>query len=84
MSEKKQKIGAGHAKAMMRQGAKEIAQVLPAFPAHGVQPIEEPGLAGNLTHRRRLPRDKGRYESMLGRFSSRDDQEQTQNRDLER
>ena len=83
MSEKQQKIGAGHVKAMMRQGAKEVAQVLPAFPAHGIQPVEEPGLAGNLTPQE-VAKDKGAYETVLGRYSSRGEQEQTQNRDMER
>ena len=85
MSEKKQKIGAGHVKAMMRQGAKEVAQVLPAFPAHGIQPVEEPGLAGNLTPQE-VAKDKGlRLRSRCsGRYSSRGEQEQTQNRDMER
>jgi hypothetical protein len=83
MSEKKQKIGAGHLKAMGRTGAKELAQVLPAFPAHGIQPVEEPGLAGNLTPQE-VANDKGAYETVLGRYSSRGEQEQTQNRDMER
>jgi hypothetical protein len=74
MSEKKQKIGAGHVKAMMRQGAKEIAQVLPAFPAQGIQPVEEPGLAGVLTPQE-VAQDKGAYETMLGRYSSRSEDE---------
>jgi hypothetical protein len=43
------KIGAGHAKAMLRQGFKELAQIVPAFPSQGIQPVEEPGLAGNPT-----------------------------------
>lgn len=81
MSEKKQKIGAGHANAVMRQGFKEIAQVLPAFPAHGVQPVEESGLAGNLTPQE-VANDKGAYETMLGRYSSRG--EQQQDRQVER
>ena len=83
MSEKKQKIGAGHLKAMGRTGAKELAQVLPAFPAHGIQPVEEPGLAGNLTPQE-VANDMGAYETVLGRYSSRGEQEQTQNRDMER
>lgn len=41
------KIGAGHAAGMFRQGLKEIAQVLPAFP-NGQHIVEEPGVAGNL------------------------------------
>lgn len=44
-----QKIGSGHAAAMGRAGLKEIAQALQAFPGQGIQSIEEPGLAGNLT-----------------------------------
>lgn len=43
------KIGEGHAAAMARAGLKEIAQALPAFPAQGIQPVEEPGLVGNPT-----------------------------------
>ncbi|MBA4066199.1 MAG: hypothetical protein C0501_21290 [Isosphaera sp.] len=35
--------GAGAGAAFLRQGAKELAQVLPAFPSHGVQPVEEMG-----------------------------------------
>ena len=42
------KIGAGHAHAWLRQGGKELAQILPAF-NHGQHIVEEPGLAGNLT-----------------------------------
>jgi hypothetical protein len=83
MSEQKQKIGGGHAKAMMRQGAKEIAQVLPAFPAQGIQPVEEPGLVGNLTPQE-VANDKGAYETMLGRYSSRGEQQQQHNKELER
>lgn len=43
------KFGAGHAAAMFRAGAKELAQALPAFPGHSIQPVEEPGLALNIT-----------------------------------
>ncbi len=42
------KIGEGSLQAWMRAGAKELAQVLPAFP-DSVKPVEEPGLPGNLT-----------------------------------
>ena len=83
MSEKQQKIGAGHVKGMARSGLKEIAQIVPAFPAHSVQPVEEPGIAGNLTPQE-IAQDKGAYESMLSGYSSRGEREQeTQNRDLE-
>jgi hypothetical protein len=34
--------------AVIRAGAKELAQALPAFP-DSVKPVEEPGLPGNLT-----------------------------------
>lgn len=47
--EQPRKLGQGHAAAMLRQGAKELAQILPAFPSGPVQPVEEPGLVGNLT-----------------------------------
>lgn len=57
VEESKPKIGAGWAKAALRQGAKEVAQVLPAFPAHGIQPVEEPGTPGNLTPQE-VDRDK--------------------------
>ena len=42
------KWGAGHAHAWLRQGAKELSQILPAF-NNGQHIVEEPGLAGNLT-----------------------------------
>jgi hypothetical protein len=44
----KAKIGAGALKAFIRQGAKELAQILPAFP-DSVRVVEEPGTIGNLT-----------------------------------
>ncbi len=53
-----EKIGAGHLQGMVRSGAKEFAQILPAFP-ESVRPVEEPGLAGNLTPQEVL-HDKGK------------------------
>lgn len=44
---KKPKLGAGWAAAAVRQGAKELAQVLSAFP-DSVRVVEEPGTPGNL------------------------------------
>jgi hypothetical protein len=70
MEEEQQKIGAGHAKAMFRQGFKELAQALPAFPSHGIQPVEEPGLAGNLTPQE-ITADKAGYESVLEAYAQR-------------
>jgi hypothetical protein len=43
------KIGEGHFAAWIRQGFKEIAQVLQAFPGQGIHQVEEPGLFGNPT-----------------------------------
>jgi hypothetical protein len=83
MSEKKQKIGAGQVKGMGRAGLKEIGQVLPAFPAQSIQPVEEPGLAGNLTPQE-VAQEKGAYESLLGRYDSRTQPEHQKNKDLER
>jgi hypothetical protein len=42
------KFGAGALAAMVRVGGKEFGKLLPAFP-DSFQPIEEPGLPGNLT-----------------------------------
>lgn len=70
MSEKKQKIGAGHAKAMIRTGFKEAGQAIPAFPSQGIQPVEEAGLFGNLTPQE-VAKDKGAYEAVLGKYDSR-------------
>ncbi len=82
MSEKKQKIGAGHLKGMFRAGLKELGQVAPAFPAQGVQPVEEPGIAGNLTPQE-VASEKGAYETMLSGYAARG-HEQQQSRELER
>lgn len=82
MSDKKQKIGAGHAKAMARAGLKEISQILPAFPAHGIQPVEEPGIAGNLTPQE-IVQDKGAYETMLNGYAARGGPEQGREQERE-
>lgn len=52
------KIGATHAPAMGRQGLKELANILPAFP-ESIKPVEEVGLFGNA-----LPQEvyKARHE----------------------
>ncbi len=42
------KIGSGALAAFVRQGAKETAQVLPAFP-DSMRVVEEPGALGNPT-----------------------------------
>ena len=83
MSEKKQKIGAGHLKGMARSGFKELGQALPAFPAQGIQPVEEAGIAGNATPYE-VAQEKGAYETLLGRYDSRTQPEPQKNKDLER
>lgn len=47
-NEPQQKIGSGALQAFLRQGAKELAQVLPALP-DSVRVVEEPGTLGNPT-----------------------------------
>jgi hypothetical protein len=53
-----EKFGQGSLKAWLRAGSKEAAQVLPAF-KDSIQPVEEPGLPGNLTpqevHNQKFP-----------------------------
>lgn len=45
----KAKIGAEHAKGMLKLGAHELTQALAAFPDSNVRPMEEPGVLGNET-----------------------------------
>jgi hypothetical protein len=53
------KIGSTHLPAMGRQGLKELANILPAFP-ESIKPVEEVGLFGNA-----LPQEvyKARHET---------------------
>lgn len=84
--EQGQKIGQGHLKAMFRAGAKELSQVLPAFPSSSIQPVEEPGLVLNLTPQEVL-QDKGAqqsYESMLHGYAARGRDELQSQRSAER
>jgi hypothetical protein len=83
MSEEQTKIGAGHVKAMLRSGTKELAQILPAFPGQGVQPVEEPGLAGNLTPQE-IVHGKSQYESMLDGYAARGAGREQHERGIER
>lgn len=56
--------------ASARQGAKELAQVLPAFP-DSVRPVEEPGLMGNPTQQvvsEQIGTVYG-YDQMLDRYA---------------
>lgn len=73
----KPKIGAGHAAGMMRAGLKEIAQVLPAFPGHTVQPVEEQGLVGNLVPSEVL-QTKGEDQALVSQEQAQQGQTQQQ------
>lgn len=73
--------------AAVRQGAKEIAQALPAFP-ESVQPVNEPGTLGNptpsmVTDQIEYGHESDRsYEAMLERYASQArDQEMEMERD---
>jgi hypothetical protein len=66
----KPKIGAGHLKAMIRAGAKELTQALPAFPDSNIRPVEEPGLVGNLTPQE-IVHGKNEYDQLLHGYASR-------------
>jgi hypothetical protein len=58
--------------AALRQGAKELAQVLPAFP-ESVHPVEEPGTIGNPTPQM-VTQEIGTvhgYDRMLDTYSER-------------
>jgi hypothetical protein len=79
------KIGAGHLQAYLRAGLKELAQALPAFPSHGIHPVEEPGLFGNLTPQE-IVASKGQeqsYEEMLQGYADRGAQAQERQKEQE-
>lgn len=78
-----QKIGAGHLQAMARAGVKELAQALPAFPDSNIRPVEEPGLAGNLTPQE-IVHGKSHYETMLEGYAARGQSGREQDRGMER
>ncbi len=63
---------------------KELSQALVAFPDSTIRPIEEPGLASNLTPQE-IVHGKSQYESMLqGLHAGRGPEPQEQDRGLER
>ncbi len=80
---RQQKIGAGHLQAMARAGVKELAQALPAFPDSNIRPVEEPGLAGNLTPQE-IVHGKSQYETMLEGYAARVQQGREPDRGMER
>lgn len=61
------KIGAGQLQGFLRQGHKEIAQALPAFP-DSMRTVEEPGMVGNLTPQE-VVADKNGYQQQLGQYA---------------
>ncbi|MBX3443849.1 MAG: hypothetical protein KF774_15685 [Planctomyces sp.] len=72
--------------AALRQGAKELAQVLPAFP-ESVRVVEEPGMMGVPTqyavnNQMGIGRD---FDNMLDGYAARgQDREQSQEKEMER
>lgn len=74
------KIGEGHAAGMARQGLKELAQALPAFP-DSVRPVEEPGVFGNPTQQIVTQEMGGSYQDMLNSYAAQNAQEQDRNMD---
>jgi len=65
--ERDRKIGEGHLAGMARQGLKELAQALPAFP-DSVRPVEEPGVFGNPTQQIVTQEMGGSYQEMLNSY----------------
>jgi hypothetical protein len=71
--------------ASWRQGLKELAQVLPAFP-DGVRPVEEPGQMGNPTQAmvtQQVGTVEG-YRAMLDERAARAQPDQGRDRGMER
>jgi len=77
------KFGTGHLEAFIRQGHKELTQVLPAFP-DSVRPVEEPGLVGNPTPQIVTQEMGAGYQDMLQDYASRGGNDQEQERGIER
>lgn len=71
--------------AFIRQGHKEIGQVLQAFP-DSIRVVEEPGTLGNPTPQMVTEQiqPNASYDQFLDRYSSRSDVEHSQDRGLER
>jgi hypothetical protein len=71
--------------AAARQGAKELAQALPALP-DSIRPVEEPGSMGNPTQQMvtEEARSRGDYKDLLARYDSRTDGPDDPNRGIER
>lgn len=71
--------------AAIRQGGKELGQVLPAFP-DSVRPVEEPGTLGNPTPAE-VTEQRGTmsgYDRALDLYGHREPQRQEPEREIER
>ncbi len=78
------KIGQGHLKAFIRQGAKELAQALPALP-QSIKTVEEPGLVGNTTQQevgKQMGLDE--YQKSLENYAARAQPEAGNEMEMER
>jgi hypothetical protein len=71
--------------AAARQGSKEIAQVLPAFP-ESVRTVEEPGTMGNPTPQQvtEQMQQPSSFDQMLDAYGSRAQERNDQERDMDR
>jgi hypothetical protein len=77
------KFGEGHFQAWVREGFKEAAQALEAFPGQGIHRVEEPGLVGNPTQP--MISDSMGYEGMLNKYAAQaPQQEQSRDQGLDR
>ena len=68
-----------------RQGAKELAQALKAFP-DSLHPVEEPGTLGNPTMQMITEQIRGdeSYEQMLDRYAGMEQEQPQREQEMER
>lgn len=76
--DRRPKIGAGHAGAMLRMGFKELGQALQALPTSNVRPMEEQGTAGNPTPGQVDRTQRLAYQQMLSQYANRGQSSQQQ------
>jgi hypothetical protein len=65
------KFGEGHFMAWIREGFKELAQALEAFPGQGIHHVEEAGLVGNPTPQIVTQEMGASYQDLLREASQR-------------
>jgi hypothetical protein len=68
--------------AAARQGAKELAQILPAFP-ESVRVVEEPGAMGNPTPQMITEQIEGSYEDKLNSYANSAPEREPEREDVE-